>query len=92
MNKDEFLALIAADTASELVVVTRPAATTLDLHAHPFDATALVLRGELVISFADAERLFRAGDVFAIRAGSEHAERYGQDGVVYLVARSGPAQ
>lgn len=88
MTQDEFLTLVAADDGSQLAVVTRPASSTVETHTHTFDAKALVLRGELAISSADEERLYRAGDVFVLAAGHPHAERYGADGVTYLVART----
>lgn len=87
MNQDEFLTHVARDVAAELVLVTRSANAALDLHAHPFDATALVLRGELTLTVGGAARTYRAGDVFVLPAGCAHDERYGPAGVTYLVAR-----
>lgn len=88
MTQDEFLTLVAADDGSQLAVVTRPASSTVETHTHTFDAKALVLRGELVIAVDGNERLYRPGDVFVLAAGCAHAERYGADGVTYLVART----
>ena len=90
MTKDEFLAMVAQDASMEVVVVTRTAHAVLGRHAHPFTATALVLRGELQITEGDATRLFRAGEVFHLPAGCEHAEQYGPTGATYLAARSAP--
>jgi quercetin dioxygenase-like cupin family protein len=88
MTRDEFLLLAAQDAAAELVLVTRPANAALDQHAHPFDAKALVVRGELTIAVDGVERLYQAGAVFHLPAGCVHSERYGAAGVIYLVARS----
>ena len=88
MTQEEFLAMAAQDGASELVLVTREARAALDLHAHPFEATALVLRGALTIGVDGAERVYRAGQVFHLPAGCAHSEWYGERGVTYLVARS----
>ena len=87
MSKDEFLATIADGIYSEIVTVTREADAFLETHSHPFDAKALVLRGELKIRIADTEHLYRAGDVFHVPARCEHSERYGPQGVTYLAAR-----
>ena len=87
MNKDEFLVSIADGMYSEIVTVTREADAFLDTHSHPFDAKALVLRGELRICIADTARLYRAGDIFHVQARCEHSERYGPQGVTYLAAR-----
>lgn len=89
MTKDEFLAMVARETDTELVVVTRPANAALDHHAHPFGAVALVLRGAITIAQGGPAQLYRSGDVFQIPAGREHVEHYGEHGVTYLVARSG---
>jgi quercetin dioxygenase-like cupin family protein len=87
MTKDDFLILAAQDAATELVLVTRPAHAALDRHVHPFDAKALVLRGELTIVVDGVETLYRPGDVFHLPAGCAHSERYGGAGVIYLAAR-----
>lgn len=87
MDKDEFLATIAAGLYAEIVAVTREADTFLETHSHPFEARALVLRGELKIFIADTARLYRAGDVFHLHARCAHAERYGPQGATYLAAR-----
>lgn len=87
MNRDEFLVTIADGMYAEIVAVTREADTGLETHSHPFEARALVLRGELKISIAGTARLYRAGDVFHVQARCEHSERYGPQGVTYLAAR-----
>jgi quercetin dioxygenase-like cupin family protein len=87
MERDEFIAMLAAEQFGEAVSVEREANGSMDAHAHPFEAKALVLRGELAIRTQDEERVYRAGDIFHLRAQVVHEERFGPAGVSYLVGR-----
>ena len=87
MQRKEFTQLLAAEGFEEVVTVTRESDGFVDTHTHPFEAKALILSGELRINTAMAEHIYRAGQVFHLRAGEPHAERYGPEGVVYLVGR-----
>jgi hypothetical protein len=58
-------------------------------HTHPFDASALVVRGEMWLSVGEHTRHLAAGDRFELDRGVPHAERYGAQGAVYWVARRG---
>lgn len=64
--------------------------TVVESHSHPFDASALVVNGELWLTLGDATRHLCRGDTFEIPAGTEHAERYGPEGAVYWVGRRAP--
>lgn len=86
MERQAFTDTLAKEGFAELVTVTREAGA-MDEHAHPFEAKALILAGEIHIRIGDEERLYRAGDVFHLPANVPHAERYGPDGVEYLVGR-----
>ena len=59
----------------------------LDAHAHPFDADALVVQGEMWLTVNDVARHLRSGDTFNLDAHIVHAERYGAEGATYWVAR-----
>jgi quercetin dioxygenase-like cupin family protein len=61
-------------------------------HSHEFDARLLVLEGEITITCGGEERLYRAGDVYAITSGHLHVERSGREGVRYLAARRYPGK
>ncbi len=87
MQQDEFIALLAREAFQETVTVQREANGEMDIHTHPFEAKALILQGQLQISVEGVERLYRPGDVFHLAANQPHAERYGPDGVTYLVGR-----
>jgi quercetin dioxygenase-like cupin family protein len=56
-------------------------------HAHEFDASLLILEGEMTIVCGCEERTYRSGDRFAMTAGRPHTERSGPQGVRYLAGR-----
>jgi hypothetical protein len=61
--------------------------TVLETHTHPFDASALVVGGEMWLTVGGGTRHLRAGDTFELDHGVAHAERYGVQGATYWVAR-----
>lgn len=87
MDEDAFIAALAKEGFSELVTVEREANGGLDVHTHPFEAKALILDGEISIVTDGAESVYRSGAIFHLKAGEPHSERYGPDGVRYLVGR-----
>lgn len=64
--------------------------TVLASHTHPFDASALVVQGELWLAVAgETARHLRPGDRFEVGRDTPHEERYGPQGATYWVARRG---
>jgi len=63
--------------------------TVLDVHAHPFAAKALVVRGEMWLTVGSDTRHLKAGDTFELDREVPHSERYGSEGATYWVARRG---
>jgi quercetin dioxygenase-like cupin family protein len=87
MDRAAFTESLTKEGFPEAVLVTREADTAMDEHSHPFEAKALVVEGELHIRVGEEDRLYRAGDVFHLPANLAHSERYGPQGVTYLVGR-----
>ncbi|SEI67712.1 cupin domain-containing protein [Paraburkholderia diazotrophica] len=87
MERDEFIDALKREGFAEIVTVTHDAQGTLEDHAHPFEAKALILHGQLTLRTGDMERVYRMGDVFHLHANENHSERFGPDGVQYLVGR-----
>jgi quercetin dioxygenase-like cupin family protein len=87
MQREAFLAQLTAEGFNEVVTVTREPNGSLDIHAHPFEAKALILTGDVTIRCGEEVRNYRAGDVFHLAKDIEHEEDYGPDGVSYLVGR-----
>ena len=71
----------------EALIRTRPAGTVLDTLTHPFDADALVVDGEMWLTFDGRTQHLHRGDWFEVPAGTPHDERYGPSGATYWVAR-----
>jgi quercetin dioxygenase-like cupin family protein len=65
--------------------------TVVDSHSHPFDANALVVRGDLWLTVGETTKHLSRGDTFEIPAGVAHVKRYGPDGATYWVGRRFPA-
>ena len=87
MEREVFIKILAIEGFEETVTVMREPGGFLELHAHPFEAKALILKGELVLNVQGAEQCYRAGQVFHLPAGTPHLEQYGPQGVEYLVGR-----
>ena len=83
----EFTAQALAEGFDEVLEREWPALTVLASHTHPFALKALVVRGEMWLTVDKETRHLVAGDTFALERDVPHAERYGQDGAVYWVAR-----
>ena len=87
MEQDRFIEMLAREGYTEIVTVEREAYGFLDMHSHPFEAKALILDGELLLRIDDAEQVCKTGQLFHLRANQLHSERYGPEGVRYLVGR-----
>ena len=59
-------------------------------HTHPFDAEAVVVKGEMWLNCDHKSRHLLPGDTFSLPAGTPHSERYGPEGATYWVARRNP--
>lgn len=64
-----------------------PAGKQVAAHTHPFEVKALVTAGQVTLGVDGKLTVYRAGDIFTMAQGCEHTERYGDDGVSYVVGR-----
>lgn len=87
MDRNAFTESLTKEGFPDAVVVTREANVEMEVHEHPFEAKALILEGEMNIRVGDEERAYHVGDVFRVPANKPHSERYGPNGVTYLVGR-----
>ena len=87
MDRSVFEAHLVSEGFSDIVTVERAADGFLNTHAHPFEAKALILAGEIALQVGLTERRYQAGEVFHLPANQTHTERYGPSGVRYLVGR-----
>ena len=58
-------------------------------HSHPFDASALVVQGEMWLMVGDETRHIATGGTFELARNTPHSERYGSEGATYWVGRRG---
>lgn len=87
MQQEDFLKLLSDEGFGTTVTVEREAFGTLDDHAHPFEAKALVLHGSLLIRTHRGERNYGVGEIFHLHKDQPHSEVFGEQGVRYLVGR-----
>ena len=90
MDKVTFEAFEAgarAEGFDEVVERVWAARTVIASHTHPFAVKALVVQGEMWLTVGDDVRHLPPGDTFALERDAPHAERYGDDGATYWVAR-----
>jgi quercetin dioxygenase-like cupin family protein len=86
-SRNEFEAQLERDRFDEIKVVERPPNGFVDTHAHPWEAKALVLSGEITIDCGDGGRRYGPGDIFHVACGTPHAERFGPEGVSFVAGR-----
>ena len=83
----EFETQALAEGFDEVLERNWPADAVLDVHTHPFAIKARVVLGEMWLSIGAEIQHLRAGDEFALDREVKHAERYGNAGATYWVAR-----
>jgi len=84
---DEFASAARALGYDEVLERDWPARTVLDRHVHPFAVKALGVRGEMWLTVDGQTQHLVAGDRFELAREVPHAERYGEQGATYWVAR-----
>lgn len=90
MTEQQFRAQLAQRAFSAPVRVQRDPNTRLAHHAHPFEAMALIVAGDITITTATGAVTYTAGEVFHLPANEAHEEAFGPQGVVYLAGRKAP--
>lgn len=85
---EEFSAAARARGFDEVLVREWQAGHATPEHEHPFDVTALVVRGEFWLSVGGEVRHLKPGDTFEVKRGTRHAERYGADGATFWTGRA----
>jgi len=87
MDEAAFRAQLKAGGYEDMGVKEMAANHTEPTHTHEFDASILVLSGEISATLADRVVTCRAGDTFSLDANTPHAEKIGAEGVKFLVGR-----
>jgi len=84
---EAFATAARAEGYDEVLVREWQPGQVLDTHRHPFAVKALVVRGELWLTEGEQVRHLKAGDGFELAREMPHAERYGEQGATFWVAR-----
>ncbi len=83
----DFEAASLAERYDEVVERRWDANEVLEPHRHPFVVKGLMVAGEMWLTRDDHTQHLRAGDAFEIPRNQIHAERYGPEGAIFLVAQ-----
>ncbi|HEX2543381.1 MAG TPA: AraC family ligand binding domain-containing protein [Ramlibacter sp.] len=84
----EFEAAERARGCTEVIARSWEPDTVIGTHSHPFHARAVVVQGEMWLSYGGQVQHLKAGDRFDLPPGIPHEERYGAEGATYWVART----
>jgi quercetin dioxygenase-like cupin family protein len=83
----EFEHRAKADGFDEIMVRDWAPNQVVAVHEHPFEARALVVKGEMWLTVGDATQHIPEGGTFHLAPHLLHSERYGSEGATYWVAR-----
>ena len=84
---DQFKASSLAAGFDEVLVREWAPGQEVASHSHAFDVSALVVRGDLVLTVGEQVHHLKAGDPFSLARDTLHTEQYGTDGATFWVAR-----
>lgn len=85
---EEFTAVSMNEGFDEVLVREWEANRVVDTHTHPFDVSALVVRGEFKLTLGERVVILKAGDPFRLARDIPHIENYGPEGATVWVARA----
>jgi quercetin dioxygenase-like cupin family protein len=86
MDTQAFEAELRRDGYQEILTRSAKPGPT-PVHTHPFDARAMVIAGEMTVTWDGGTTTCKAGDTFQLEAGREHSETYGPQGATFVVGR-----
>ena len=87
MDEQGFRALAKEEGYADPVLVEWDAGHVNDAHSHEFDAHIFVLEGDITVSCGDISVNLAPGSGGRLKAGLEHTEQIGPNGVKFLAAR-----
>lgn len=86
MDLSQFEAQLTEQGYQTLTTVSQSAGYHMGEHAHPFDACALILRGDFTLTVEGVATRYTAGEIFRLPAGTPHSES-SEGGVEYRAGR-----
>jgi len=91
MKREEFESQLKAENFDQALLLSKPVGYAMDEHAHPFEAWALIIEGDITLRVHGIATTYAAGDVFRLPAETPHHESAVPHGVTYLAGRKYPA-
>ncbi len=91
MNREQFSETLTREGFQEVLTLALKPDGFVDTHSHAWEVRALILRGELTLTFGGAQHHYKVGETFNLPLAEPHTERYGPEGVEFLVGRKYPA-
>jgi quercetin dioxygenase-like cupin family protein len=87
MNTQDFEAQLRANNFDEIATLEKPVGYAMGEHQHPFEARALITKGDITLVVGGMSTTYGVGDVFHLPAQTPHHENAVPHGVTYLVGR-----
>ena len=87
MNIQEFETQLKAENFDEIVMVEQPIGYAMGEHQHPFDACALITKGDFTLVVGGVSTTYGVGDIFRLPAQTLHHENAAPHGATYLAGR-----
>ena len=87
MKPEDFEAQLKADNFDEITLLEKPVGYAMGEHQHPFDARALITKGDITLTVNGVSTTYGVGDIFRLPAQTPHHENAAPYGVTYLVGR-----
>ena len=87
MDRQEFETRLRQDGYSQIETKALQARPANDEHGHPFAVRGLVLSGTFTVRQGNVATTYRAGEIFLVAPGVDHAEEIGPEGAEILVGR-----
>lgn len=87
MTPQDFEAQLKSDNFDEITLVEKPVGYAMGEHQHPFEARALITKGDITLTVNDVVTTYAAGDIFRLAAQTPHHEDASAHGVTYLAGR-----
>jgi quercetin dioxygenase-like cupin family protein len=87
MNQQDFEAALKTENYPEIVNISKDVGYHMGEHSHAFDAYALILKGEIILTVNGIASTYKTGETFRLAANTPHQESAIPLGVNYLVGR-----
>jgi cupin superfamily acireductone dioxygenase involved in methionine salvage len=86
MNESEFRKFSLENDFSDPELKSLPANKFFDPHTHIEDLIILIKSGKFIVNTTSKVQEFEDGDMCTVKAGIEHTDQVGNDGVEYWSA------